>query len=117
MTNYYQNFTEEERKDMLERDFEKLGIEMREDSKLCKKFIENGHLTVYSSTLKIATRMAEMNYLHNYTDYPEILKQKYEEYKEKLDNGKIHFIKPQVEAEYIALMPNVKYPETWPWMN
>lgn len=116
MPNYYKTLTKEQRKEMLEKEFEKLKIDMRDDSKLCSKFIENGFLTVYNSTLKIATRMAEMHYLHKYTNYPEILKDKYEEYQEKLDMGKIHYIKPQVEAEYIAL-EGKNYPETWPWLE
>lgn len=108
--------SKEKRAELLRRDFEKLGLEMRTDSKLCNKFIESGFLSAYNSTLKIATRMAEMHYLYKYTNYSSILEEKVNLYNIKIKNGKVPYIKPQVESEYIAL--NGKdYPDKWPWMN
>jgi hypothetical protein len=108
--------TEEERIELLKRDFIKVGLVMRPDSKLCSKFIENGFLTAYNSTFKIATRMAEMHFLYNYTQYPMILEEKTKIYEFRLSNNEVPYIKPQVESEYIALRGG-NYPSTWPWVQ
>ena len=110
----YKNLTPEERTNLLDTEFHKHGIIRREDSKLCGKFIESGALTIYNSPTKIAKRMAEMHYLYTQTEYADLLYIKFEEWKERTKDGSVYYIKPQVEAEYIAL--DMKpYPETWPW--
>lgn len=115
MNNFYSSLTKEKRTEMLRKDFEKLGLKMRLDSKLCNKFIESGFLSAYNSTFKIATRMAEMHYLYNYTNYSSILEEKLQIYNLKVKMGKVPYIKPQVESEFLAMKGN-DYPEKWPWM-
>jgi hypothetical protein len=113
--NTYKDLCQEDRTLILDKEFEKHGILRREDSKLCQKFIESGSLTIYNSPKKISRRMAEMHYLYNYTEYADILFNKFEEWKERTKDGSVYYIKPQVEAEYIAL--DMKpYPEDWPWI-
>jgi len=114
--NQYTNLSEDERKELLMKAFEKEKIEHRDDSRLCNIFIENAYLTKYNTPELIARRMAEMHYLYWYTQYPALLINCRKRYEKKLEEGKVYYIKPNVEAEYIALKGE-DFPEVFPWIK
>lgn len=111
---YRYKYSPDERRQMLEIEFKKIGIERRSDSKLCNNFIDNAYLTAeYNSVTKIVNRMRQVHYLYTYTDYEETLQKILKSCEEKTEKD---YIKPQVEAEYITL-DGKGYPGVWPWEN
>lgn len=76
----------------------KMGLTLRSDSQLCKKYIE-GELDM--TVEQVADRMAQVHYLFNYCDMRNMLKQYGKE--KSFD---------EIEA---MIMKDKEYPEKWPW--
>ena len=104
------------RKDRLKKHLEKAGLELRNDSTLCRKYIDNeDNLTIKP----IVNRMCQMKYLFEYCNMDECKDEAYEEYSEAKKNG--YYLDSSVFdiAEEIALRKysNGKYPAVFPWLK
>jgi hypothetical protein len=85
-------------------------IELREDSVLCNTFIYNG-IIVLDSIHDLTRRMAEMEFLYNYTSYPDLIA-----FNQVYDTD-IDHEKNKEDSEEIALKEVGGYPTMWPWIN
>lgn len=92
-----------------------MSTQIREDSKLCKAYIYEGKFVSprYNNVILIARRMAEMHFLYKYTDYPTLVKEKFEE-RRYFGKEHPHYIPPQTEAEFLALKGQ-RHPVIFPW--
>lgn len=98
-----------ERKDELTEELNKFGLNLREDSILCRKYIQQDE----GDLEDIVERMCEMKYLHEYTNFKTIKQQVYEEFvKEEFYIGDGNVFR---EAESRTISEN-PYPEIWPWI-
>lgn len=105
---------ENKRKNKLIAKLNEAGLELREDSKLCKLYIENKT----DFTLKeVVERMSQMKYLYEYCHMNECYNQARNEYFEELNNGYFPDVPIFDNAEMIALKKysNNKYPKIFPW--
>ena len=90
------------------------GLELRSDSVLCKKYINNNK-NLKLTLNNVVDRMCQMKYLYEYCNMEKIKNSVYNEYI-KLE----HFPnRVSVEAEIRALdkYSNGKYPDSFPWLN
>lgn len=94
-----------------------MSTQIREDSKLCKAYIYEGKFVSprYNNVILIARRMAEMHFLYNYTNYPTLVKEKFEE-RRYFGKEHPHYIPPQTEAEFLALKGQ-RHPVIFPWQK
>jgi hypothetical protein len=98
---------------------ENLGLELRGDSKLCQTYIECGAFENWTVT-KIAWRMAQMNFLHQYTAYSPQCNDEIEEelsYKGSLSSmGGAQEICAGIERSIVSALPGGTFPLRWPWL-
>lgn len=89
------------------------GVQFRNDSKLCRLYIDDE--TDYSLN-DVVNRMCQMKYLYEYCNYAECKKIVYNQEKKNMNK---YFIKPELNdlAEILALnkYSNDKYPNIFPW--
>ncbi len=95
----------EEREKELKETLGKYKLKLREDSKLCENYIEDGEGDIN----EIVQRMCEMKYLFEYCNMRKRIKDI------KLQN-KDSIFTPFQEAEYNILKEKGGYPKEWPWM-
>jgi hypothetical protein len=108
----YINITKDQRIELLRQEFASKQIFFREDSKLCKRFVNTGKTgTKYRHPNQIAKRMAEMRYLNTHTEYQDLLV-KYEEC--LCNKSKTQLYKTLDMIELVA-MNGKPYPKKWPW--
>lgn len=88
-----------------------VGVELRKDSKLCRKYIQDGDGDVEC----ITKRMCEMKYLFEYCNIREVVKHLETEYCIILENGDIPDFDVFSEAEQIVLHKVQGYPKVFPW--
>ena len=101
-----------------------IGLELREDSRLCKNY-ENGELSPEWTLDRVVQVCAEMHFLHNYTDYP----QRFRQLKKNMwgyTTGAYYWDRRKYMTENIEeLANNLKEvvfkdlggrPTTWPWL-
>lgn len=90
------------RRRVLDRELASKGLVYRDDSSLCKKFVD-GTLVPEWSVDDVVNRMAQMKYLFEYTDFQKY----YGDVKDKMTFD-------QAEAD---ILKNVGgYPPKWPWL-
>ena len=91
-------------------------LEFRNDSALCKKYIEGD--TTYSLR-EVVLRMCQMKYLFEYCNMEECKQIAYDEYIETFNSGYFPDFKVFDEAERIALnkYSNGIYPKIFPWLQ
>ena len=102
------------RKNKLIEELNNVGLDLRNDSVLCKKYIDGDK----THELKfIVQRMCQMKYLFDYCHMEECKQQVYNEFMDDEDN---YYYRGMVTdyAETMALKKysNGKYPEVYPWM-
>jgi len=109
---------EDNRKAKLSVALKKAGVELRNDSTLCKKYIEGDKDLNYSMD-KIVKRMCQMKYLFEYCHMDECRAEAYLKHSEVLDAGYYPDCSVMDEAEDIALTKysNGKYPHKFPWQK
>jgi hypothetical protein len=102
------------RESKLKEKLENAGLELRNDSVLCKKYIEN---TSEYSIKEIVNRMCQMKYLFEYCNMDECKTDAYEEHQEELNAGYFPDCSVFERAEDIALKKysNGHYPKIFPW--
>ena len=86
------------------------GLELRQDSKLCEKYINNGDGEIEF----IVQRMCQMKFLFEYCDMRNVLKKVEQEHVEILEEGYFPDCSVFVEAEDRVLETN-NYPDIFPW--
>ena len=100
------------KKELLTNELTKFGLEFRDDSSLCKQYI-NG--TLHGWTIpQIVKRMCQMKFLFEYCDMDEAFekaKDNFREYGERYDKEELFN-----EAERIALQKTRGYPDKFPWL-
>ena len=92
------------------------GLELRNDSVLCKKYIDGkSDYDLDESVL----RMCEMKYLYEYCHMNECRNIAYEHYRSEKEAGYYPDMSVSDHAEMIALekYSNGKYPEIFPWLG
>jgi len=91
----------------LKTELKRYGCEFREDSNLCKKYVD-GTLEESWDMDKIVTRMCEMKFLFEYTNFA----QYYNSVK-----GKLTF--DEAEQRMVSCLPGGTYPPPgmWPWLR
>ena len=94
-----------------------LGLELRNDSALCQQFINIGVVDGWNEK-KIAERMAQMHWLHNYTKYTTYIDNNRKIYREMDDRWDTEEIRDMAEAEALSNSGvNGEFPTVWPWMR
>lgn len=95
-----------------------VGLKLRNDSKLCKGYI-NGTLGRDNWTIpEIVNRMCQMNYLYKYCDMDNAFNKAKDEHDEELGAGYFPDEPLFDVAERIALRTKGgNYPAVWPWLN
>jgi hypothetical protein len=108
------NNIKEKRKIKLINALNNMGLELRNDSKLCSKYID-GEIKDLQGVVK---RMCQMKYLYDYCHMDECRDIAYEQYCDELNAGYFPDCSVSDQAEDIALRKysNGKYPENWPWL-
>ena len=108
----YIALTNNQRKELLRQEFAVKQIHFREDSKLCKRFVNTGKTnTKYRHPNQIAKRMAEMRYLNTHTPYQDLLVY-YEECLEGTSKTQLYKTLDKIET---VAMDGKDYPKKWPW--
>jgi hypothetical protein len=104
------------RKVLLTKALTKAGLELREDSKLCKKYISG---EIKENKNNIVERMCQMRYLFEYCNMNECKEEAYNNQIEIFNAGYFPDCSVFEEAEFIALdkYSNGKYPKIFPWMK
>ena len=102
----------EKRAKMLADSLAKRGLELRNDSKLCNKYIQGQS---DFSIEYIVQRMCQMKYLHEYMDFKKFEKMAQDDY-DYDDDYDISFI-DFVESYALKTLPGGKYPLVFPWEN
>ncbi len=102
------------RKNELVERMKQYKLVIRNDSKLCKGYID-GTITEYSVD-DIVKRMCQMKYLYDYADIQSAFSKAYEEYNDELNSGYIPDCTVFDNAERIALQKCGGYPSVFPWM-
>ena len=112
-----------------------VGLELRPDSKLCQRYIEDGVGEGWT-VAKIVRRMAEMRFLHDHTKYTQILdSQSYSTYESAKEyytdhRGKERYYDPRKDYERKDDAENDRrvseaqavrrvggWPKVWPWLT
>jgi hypothetical protein len=106
----------EKREMELMRELKNAGLELRNDSVLCKNYI-NG--TEKKSLKEIVKRMEEMKYLFEYCHMDECKKKAHQQQREELEAGYFPDIPVFCQAEMLALntYSDGKYPKVFPWIK
>ena len=95
------------------------GCVLRDDSKLCGRYIRRGEFSSkeHNSVDKIAERMAQMRWLHGCMaeTYAESLKKFNDEFEATLEAGYGPDFNPRAEAEFEVLHKEGGWPAVWPW--
>lgn len=102
----------------LEKALNKAGVELRDDSKLCKLYIDNKCSGKF--TLKqVVRRMCQMKYLYDYCHMKECLDKAHDDQIDERNNGYFPDCSIFDEAEYNALRKysNNTYPDVFPWQK
>ncbi len=104
------------RRDKLQNELSKYKLEIRNDSLLCKNYIDGSN---EYNIKEIAKRMCEMKYLYNYCHMNECKDIAYKSYIEEINAGYFPDMSVSEHAELIALSKysNNKYPDIFPWMK
>ena len=108
------NTASEKRKTKLIKALNVMGLELRSDSNLCKKYID-GDVKDLQGVVK---RMCQMKYLYDYCHMDECREIAYEQQCDELNAGYFPDCSVSDQAEGIALRKysNGKYPDNWPWI-
>lgn len=90
-------------------------LELREDSRLCKKYIETGE----GDLDFIVQRMSEMKWLFEYQDMRTMLQVVQNENMEELEAGYIPDVPvfPEAERRILQEHPYPQHPYEWPWVR
>lgn len=104
------------RKEILTKALTKAGLELREDSELCKKYISG---EIKENKKNIVERMCQMKYLFEYCHMNECKEKAYNNQIETFNAGYFPDCSVFEDAEMIALekYSNGKYPKIFPWMK
>lgn len=110
------------RKSQLEESMEKLGIQLRYDSKLCTSFVR-GELSEEWNSTRVASECAIMFWLYNHTDYPTrcqascnfYISQSPHVHPRQVVKYVKRYIHPQIKKEVIDSCGGV--PTVWPWIT
>lgn len=102
----------DDRRNELQVALQKMGLELREDSRYCKKYIEQNDGDVD----EIVNRMCEMKFLFDYCDMRNVLDKVEKEHIETLEAGYFPDSSVFDEAEY-EVLGKTPYPKIWPWLN
>ncbi len=105
-----------DRRDKLIQALRKVKLPLRDDSALCKQYIEG---TTEYNLETIVKRMCQMKYLFEYCHMNECKDIAYERHNEELRAGYFPDCSVFDYAEYIALQKysGGKYPDVFPWLN
>lgn len=95
----------------------KIGLVIRDDSYLCKQYIEGKVNSNFPSLDSVVTRMAQMHYLYEYCNFEKYKRLAYEDIRQQGFLGYIYPGEISDTAESMALKKYGKYPETWPWLT
>lgn len=104
--------TQSVRKDNLEKALKLKGLELRDDSKLCKKYIVNAQGDID----EIVETMCEMKWLFEYGNMNSYLDQVKQEWVETVEHGYIPDFQVFPEAKRLAL-ETYPFPQKWPWLS
>lgn len=109
----------EERRKMLVEALKTQGLSLRSDSKLCKDYINFGECGEWTIT-NVVQRMAQMRFLHDFTNYGGQCDKEIEAelaYKGNLSSvGGSQEICAGVEEEVLTTLPSGTWPWRWPWL-
>jgi hypothetical protein len=107
----------DERKKELKDLLNKNGLQLRDDSKLCSKYIYTGN----GDLEYIIERMSEMKYLFEYCHMRKVIEIVKEEMEEEYDEDDFDFnmydgLFESSEERALEMYSNDKYPDIFPWM-
>ena len=104
-----------DRKNIIIKALSEYKLELRNDSVLCKQYIEGSN---EYSVDDIVKKMCQMKYLYDYCHMKECLDEAYEEHVEELNEGYFPDMRVSERAEMIALnkYSNDSYPDVFPWI-
>ncbi len=101
----------------------KSGLELRKDSSLCGRYIDDGTYLYGDCIEDIVTRMCQMKFLYDYTEYRQQLRVNYRELRlgyEDLDiyvrDVSFYGVDPKKYTED-QILQTTPFPEVWPWKN
>lgn len=100
--------TSQNRKKELVKALSEMKLELRSDSKLCKKYIDTGDYDINY----VVERMCQMKYLYEYCDFKKMLDAVSEDYNDDYENLGVFD-----KAEKLVLEEIGDYPDIYPWMN
>jgi len=100
----------------LESALHKNGVKWRNDSKLCKGYVENTLDSDWTIDI-IVQRMCEMKYLYEYCNMDKYYDKAYESQREELEAGYFPDCSVFELAEMMALEKYGGYPIVFPWLN
>ena len=102
------------RQKKLKKALNKMCVELRDDSKLCKGYIDG---TIKDWDIEdIVKRMCEMKFLYEYANMKHYLLKAEKNQSKELEYGYIPDISVFDEAEMYALKKTNGYPKKWPWL-
>jgi hypothetical protein len=102
------------RKQSLITELHKKGLELRDDSNLCRGYI-NGDIKMNINS--VVERMCQMKYLYEYCKFVKCYQEAFDKRAETLKAGYIPDCTVFDEAESLALHKYGPYPDIWPWLN
>jgi len=119
------NMTIQKRKAELIQALAKYRLQLRNDSKLCQKYIDNT-INHQSRSVplhrnwtldQVVERMCQMHFLYNYANMDRCLEKAKSQQEEELEAGYFPDISIFEEAEMLALEATNGYPDNWPWLE
>lgn len=113
---YYNKVQREKpiRKKELLKALHEAGLELRSDSKLCKKYLDHA----IGDIDEIVERMCQMKFLYDYNDMKNVLDTVAKDFNETLEAGYIPDYDVFGYSEYIVLEKiGGEYPDVYPWQN
>lgn len=105
----------ETREKNLKKALKKVGLVMREDSKLCKGYIDG---SIKDWTIEqIVERMCQMKFLYDYANMDHYIEKAKKSQGEELEAGYFPDMSIFDQAEMYALKKIGGYPNKWPWLK
>jgi hypothetical protein len=77
-----------------------IGLSIRDDSVICREYIDTGVFLIGSNVGALVWKMAQIHFLYNYTNYPRVQRKYFQKH------GETKTLKKQYDI-----------PKKWPWIN
>lgn len=106
---------ENKRRILLRKKLKEYDLDLRSDSRLCQKYIENEYIPAMNID-EVVQRMCQMRFLFDYCNMRQVLEKVGQEQYEELDAGYIPDVPVFEWAEFLILEEIKSYPTEWPWI-